>query len=95
MTETASFKPVAPPAKPLLDFSTPEEVQKAYLALFGLFMLLPTAVMGFILCGFYIGPSFAIAGGLGAVMFVGGFLGFLTVIIRQAVQQVQIRVIQK
>jgi len=81
--------------KPFLDFSTPEESQKAYLVLFGLFIIFPAACTGFILSGIYISPGFAIAGGIGAVMFSGGVLGFFTVIIRQAVQQVNIRVIEQ
>ena len=80
---------------PLFDFSTPQSVQSAYLALFGVFIALPTAVMGFLLAGIYIGPGFAIAGGIGAELFVMGALGFFTVIVRQAVQEVQIKVVQQ
>ncbi len=80
---------------PLFDFSTPVEIQKAYLVLFGMFIMLPAAVTGFMLTGIYINPGFAIAGGLGAVMFVGGVLGFFTVIVRQAVQEVKIKVVQE
>jgi hypothetical protein len=51
--------------------------------------------MGFLLAGIYIGPGFAIAGGIGAELFVMGALGFFTVIVRQAVQEVQIKVVQQ
>ena len=83
------------PKQPVFDFSTPYQVQKAKLTLFGLFIIFPTAVTGFMLSGIYISPGFAIAGGLGAVMFVGGCLGYFTIIVQQAVQQVQIKVVQE
>jgi len=91
MSDVAFVKAKKPP---LFDFSTPQQVQAAYLALFGVFILLPTAVMGFLLSGIYIGPGFAIAGGIGAELFVMGMVGYFTVIVRQAVQQVQIKVVQ-
>jgi hypothetical protein len=90
MTEaTVKTKP------PLFDFSTPDQVQRAYLVLFGLFIMFPAAFMGFLLTGIYVSPGMAISGGLGAVMFVGGVLGFFMVIIQRAVQQVQIKVVQE
>ena len=94
MTETTVSPKLVSPKPPLFDFSTATEVQRAKLALFGIFMVFPTAVMSFMLTGIYIGPGFAIAGGLGAVMFLGGFLGYWTIVVENAVRQVQIKVVQ-
>ena len=81
--------------KPIFDFGTPEEVQKAYLAIFGLFVMIPASIGGFLLTGWFVYPGLALAGGISAAMIVGGLLGFFTVVIRQAVQQVTIKVIKE
>lgn len=97
MTQNAPAQ-VAPVAakKPLFDFETPGEKQRAMLAMFGLFIIIPMAFMSYILgMIIFLNESMAIVTGLSAMMVTGGFLGFLMITIDKAVQQVTIKVIPK
>lgn len=79
----------------IFEFDTQYQRQQAMLALFGLFMIIPAAAMGFLLTGIFVAPGLAIAGGLSAVMVVGGFLGYFTVVVDRAVKEVTIKVVQQ
>lgn len=95
MAETAAVS-TAVKKRPVLDFESPGEEQRAYLALFGLFIILPTAYISFMLGSLvFLNPEMAMAVGLSGVMIVGGALGFFLVAINRAVQQVTIKVVQK
>lgn len=78
----------------ILELETPYDKRKALLALYGAMIVLPTAYTGYVAAGILLSPSLAIVGGLSAVCFVGGFLGFEIVLLQQAVQEVNIKVIQ-
>lgn len=88
--------PLAPAQKPLFDLSNETEKQRALLAIFGLFIILPvsyfSAILTFIV---FQDQGMAMVGGLTGVMVAGGFLGFLTVLVQQAVRNVNIRVVQE
>ena len=82
--------------KPVLDFESPGEEQRAYLALFGLFIILPISYMSYMLGSLiFINQEMAMACGLSGVMVAGGTLGFFLVAINRAVQQVTIKVVPK
>ena len=78
----------------LLDFEGEYNKRKALLALFGLFIVLPTAFLGSWLFAAIVNPDMGLVGGLSAVTFVGGIMGFLVVLARQTVQDINIRVVQ-
>jgi hypothetical protein len=77
---------------PIIDISTPYQKRKALLALYGILIILGTAFLGTWFTAILIAPNMAIYGGLSCVMVVGGFLGYFTVIVQGAVQEVIIKV---
>lgn len=79
----------------VLDFSTDYQKQKTMLAIYGLFIILATAFLGCWFTAALISPSIALYGGLMCVMLVGGVLGYFTVIIQRAVQEVKIKVVNE
>lgn len=78
-----------------IELDTPYQQRKALLALYGLFIILSTAFLGTWYTAIVIAPNMAIYGGLCCVMLAGGTLGYFTVIIQQAVQEVNIKVVQE
>lgn len=80
----------------LFELDTPEQKQKALMALYGLFIILPMSFIstlgGFFLTG---NSSMAIAIGFSTILIIGGFMGYATVVINRAVQEVNIRVIEE
>lgn len=92
----AQVATVAAKKKPLFDFETPGEKQRAMLALFGLFFILPMAYMSYMLgLILFLNETMALVVGFSAMMVTGGFLGFLVITIDKAVQQVTIKVVPK
>ena len=79
----------------ILEFNTPEQKQRGLLALYGLFIVLSTAYLGVWFTAALVSPSVALYGGLCCVMLVGGVLGYITVIVQQAVQEVKIKIVQE
>lgn len=82
--------------KPVLDFESPGEQQRAYLALFGMFIILPIAFLSYMLGSLiFLNQEMAMVCGLSGVMVFGGAMGFFLVAINRAVQQVTIKVVPK
>lgn len=79
----------------IFEFSTPEQKQRALLAVYGLFIVLSTAYLGSWFIAAIVSPSLALIGGMCCVIFVGGVLGYFTVVIQQAVQEVKIKIVQE
>lgn len=79
----------------ILELETPYDKRKALLALYGVMIVLPTAYIGYVVAGLILSPALALVGGLSAVCFVGGVLGFSIILLQQAVQEVNIKVIQE
>lgn len=79
----------------IFELKTPEQKQRALLAVYGLFIILSTAYLGVWFTAALVSPSVALYGGLCCVMFVGGVLGYATVIVQQAVQEVKIKIVQE
>lgn len=78
-----------------LELDTSYQKQKAALAVFGLMIILSTAFIGTWLSAIYLPPGMGLVGGFSCVVFVGGILGFMIVLVQQAVNQVNIKVIQE
>lgn len=79
----------------IVELDTPYQKRKALLALYGIFIMLSTAFLGTWFCGLYLSQNMAIIGGCMCVMLVGGVLGYFTVVVQQAVQEVNIKVVQE
>lgn len=79
----------------IFDVSTPYQKQKALLAMYGIMIMLSTAFLGTWMFGVIVAPNLALLGGLSAVVFVGGCLGFTLVLIQQAIQQVNIKIVKE
>ncbi|MDD3724978.1 MAG: hypothetical protein PHV83_05580 [Bacteroidales bacterium] len=79
----------------ILDFSTPYQKQKALLAMYGLFIVLSASFLGCWFTAALVSPDIALIGGLMFVMFVSGILGYFTVVIQQAIQEVKIKVVNE
>lgn len=79
----------------ILELETPYDKRKALLALYGVMIILPSAYLGYVCAGLLLSPALAVVGGFSAVCLVGGCLGFSIILLQQAVQEVNIKVIQE
>lgn len=88
---------VAPPFPKSPGMLDPLFEQKIMLAIFGLFVVLPVSFVGTMVSYRYFGDNALMGyiGGFSFMMFFGGILGYFTVLINKAVQEVQIKVVQE
>lgn len=87
----------SPARKKSDEMMSDKSTQVILLALFGLFIVIPMSFLGTMYFYVYFGNNAVMGylGGFSIMMFLGGLMGYFTVLIKQSVQEVQIKVIKE